>query len=196
MDYRIEVYDPEGRRIHSFTEVPLLEVTRTAPDQQDTIRGVLPDTVSSMGPGHSVKVYLEDTLFTGGAVVSFSPHWGDTRRLVLGQYVPFHEVMQFEAEQEARIGNTWVSRAYTNWNIAAIVKDVINTASGAIHYWVDHTVYPEGALRNTTNSLRGRIRERTGNRRDKRWSVGGHFPDRSDECLCKGWGYDQRRESR
>ena len=38
-----------------------------------------------------------------------------------------------------------MSRAYTNWNIAAIVKDVINTVSGAIHYWVDHTVYPEGA---------------------------------------------------
>ena len=74
-DYRIEVYDPEGRRVNVFTEVPLLEVTRTAPDQQDTIRGVLPDTLSSMGPGHSVKVFLEETLFTGGAVVSFSPHW-------------------------------------------------------------------------------------------------------------------------
>ncbi len=147
MEYRIDVFDHAGRRIARYAEVPLLEVVRRRPDEADTVRGLLPKSVPALGPGFRVEVYVDGAAFCRAWVTETRPEWSDTRKLILDQYVPFHEVVEFRAERAARLGNRHVSRAYTNREIAAIVKDVINSAPGDIHYWVDHAAYPDGAER-------------------------------------------------
>lgn len=147
MNYTVELYDVWGRRVARFHEVPLLEVIRTAPDQADTIRGVLPAGVPTLSPGYRVRVLLDGTLAAEATVTSTGPEWSDTRKLILDRYVNFHEVIAFEAERPARDGNTTVTRAYTNQTVQSIVKDLINRALGPVHYYVDHATYPEGAQR-------------------------------------------------
>ncbi len=147
MDYLVEIWDAWGRRTAAFTDVPLMDVTRWGPDRQDTIRGLVPKEVGELGPGCEVRVYVDGALFCAAPVVETSPAWSDTRKLILDEYVPLHEVVEFEARSEMHRGNTVVSRAYTNREIGAIAKDAINSALGPIHYWVSHGAYPDGAER-------------------------------------------------
>lgn len=147
VQYRIEVYDTRGRRTAVFTRVPLLEVVRSTPDKADRIRGLLPAGVVELGHGYLVRVWVEGALFCKGYVTRVRPEWSDARKLILDRYVSFHEVIEFEAERPALDGNTTVSRAYTHRDIAAIVKSLINTAPGSVHYHVDHAAYPDGAER-------------------------------------------------
>jgi endonuclease YncB( thermonuclease family) len=147
MDYRIEIFDTARRRIASFDETPLLQVTRRPPDQADEIRGLLPSDMADLGHAYKVRILIEEQFFCEGVIDWISPQWGDTRKLILDRYVTFHEVIEFKATATASDGNTWVSRAYTNREISTIAKDAINTASGAIHYLVDHNAYPDGAIR-------------------------------------------------
>ncbi len=147
MDYRVEVLDVYGRRCALFDEVPLMDVSRTAPDKTDEIRGLLPTSVEDLGNAYEIRVWVDGRLFCRGEVDSISPQWGDMRKLILDQYVPFHNVVEFEAHGEARLGNSYVSQLYSNREVSAIVKDLINRAPGPVHYWVEHTGYPEGAQR-------------------------------------------------
>lgn len=147
VDYRIEIYDTWGRRIAAYDEVPLLEVTRSQPDNADRIRGLLPPGVTDLSPGYQVRVFTGGELFCQGPVTWLGPQWSDTRKLILDRYVYFREAIEFEAERAAGVGNTLVARAYINREISDIVKDVINSALGAVHYLVAHTGYPDGAQR-------------------------------------------------
>lgn len=147
MNYRVEVYDGWGRRVERFDEVPLMDVACTTPDRQDSVRGLLPQSVASLGPGCRVKVWIEDRLFCDARVDLVAPQWSDTRKLILDKYVPFHEVVEFEAHSDKRRLNPYLSRRYTNWTISAMVKDVINHVPGPLHYLIDHEAYPGGAHR-------------------------------------------------
>ncbi|HUW62430.1 MAG TPA: hypothetical protein VMZ06_15605 [Candidatus Bathyarchaeia archaeon] len=147
MTYTIDIIDSWGRRLASFDNVPLFEATRSTPNAPDTIRGILPGPVADIGHGYLVRVYVDGALFCQGRITRISPQWSDTRKLILDRYVPFHEVIEIEAERPAREGNAHVSRCYTNQTVSAIVKGVINTAVDPIHYLVEHAAYPDGAQR-------------------------------------------------
>lgn len=157
MRYRVEVFDSWGRRQATFDDVPLLEVVRSAPDAPDTVRGLLPATLAALGPAFRIRVFIEDALFCAARVVRTAPQWSDTRKLILDKYVPFHEVLEVEAERAACEGNATVSRAYTNQEIGAIARHAINSARGAIHYTVAHEAYPEGAQREYNKFLLRKI---------------------------------------
>lgn len=147
MEYRIEVYDTWGRRVGAFDDVPLLEATRTAPDEPDAVRGLLPAEAAALGTAFRVRVLVEGALFCEAPVAGIGPQWGDTRKLILDHYVPFHTVLEVGAEQPPDVINRPVSQAHTNQEISAIVKSVINGALGPVHYTVAHAAYPDGAQR-------------------------------------------------
>jgi endonuclease YncB( thermonuclease family) len=147
VNYQIEVFDTYHRRIATYDEVPLMRAIRTAPDRADEIRGILPGPVTDLGHGYRVRVLLDGQLFVECAVSRVAPQWSDTRKLILDRFVYFHEVIEFEADREAREGNTKISRAFINRPIHEIVKIAINTALGPVHYLVDHNAYPDGAQR-------------------------------------------------
>jgi len=147
MNYSIEVYDTAGRRVATYTDLPLLELVRTAPDDEDRARGLFPDTIAALGPGYRIRAFVDGVLFCDAVLNRTAPEWSDTRKLIFDEYIPFQRIVAFEARGEARAGNTNVTRAYTNREIGAIARDAINSAAGPIHYWVDHTAYPDGAVR-------------------------------------------------
>lgn len=147
MDYAIEVYDAEGRRIARFTDVPLAEAVRAWPGKPDRVRGLLPAGVLDLSHGYRIRVVVNDAEFCEATVTEVAPQWSDTRKLILDKYVTFHEVIEFAAERDGDEGNTAVSRAYANRAIEAMVKDAIQSAPGRIHYTVAHTAYPGGAQR-------------------------------------------------
>ncbi len=147
MEYRIDIIDTWHRRIASFTDVPLLRVTRSAPDRPDVIEGVLPGPIADLGAGYLVRVFVDDALFAEAPIVRIAPQWSDTHKLVLDRFVYYHEVIEFEATTEALAGNTRVSRAFINRPIHEIVRAVVNSATGPVHYSVAHTAYPDGAQR-------------------------------------------------
>ena len=147
MTYRLEIYDTYGRRVAAFSEVPLVEAVRRGPDGRDRVRGILPGRVTNLGHSYRIKVYVDERLFCDVPVTEVVPQWSDTRKLILDQYVRFHEVIEFLAEGDIAPGNATVSRAYANQTIGAIVRDAINSALGPIHYTVSHTAYPQGAER-------------------------------------------------
>lgn len=147
MDYHIEVIDPAGRSVARYDEVPILELRREGPDGQDSIRGLLPDTIDAIGVGYRLRAFVNGQRFCEAPVTRTGPMWSDTRKLILEDYVRFHAVVEVEAVGPARVGNTAVSGAYINRRVGDIVRDVINRAPGPIHYTVDHTAYPEGAGR-------------------------------------------------
>ncbi len=153
VDYRIEVYDTTGCRVASFGEVPLIEATRATADQRDRIRGMLPSGAANLGHGYLVRVTVDEKRFCDARVTRLEPQWGDVQKLILGKYVSFHEVVEFEAERTSQAQNTTVSRAYTGRTVSAIVKDAINRATGRIHYLVEHSAYPDGAVREYTKFL-------------------------------------------
>ncbi|MCH9021406.1 MAG: thermonuclease family protein, partial [Planctomycetes bacterium] len=124
-----------------------MKVTRRAADRRDVIEGVLPGRVSDLGHGYVVRVSVEGSLFCEASITRVRPVWSDTRKLILDRFVHFHEVVEFEAERVARLGNTQVSRAYMNRTVSQIARDAINSALGDVHYLVDHSAYPDGAVR-------------------------------------------------
>lgn len=153
MNYTIEVIDAWGRRRNTFDAAPLLEATRRAPDQPSEINGLLPREIGELGPGCTVRILLDGQLFLEAEVDRTKPQWGDKTKLILDELVPFHETIEFEARTNPDTLNRRVSRAYTNREISAMVKDVINAANGPLHYYVDHAAYPDGAQREHTKFL-------------------------------------------
>jgi len=147
MNYLIEIFDTYGRRIAWFDNVPLLEAVRRRPDQEDVIRGLLPRGIPELGHGYAVRVSIDGEAFAECRVDLTAPEWSDARKLIIDQYVSFHEVIEFSAVRKARDGNNTVARAYQNRPISQIVKDAINSTLGDVHYTVAHTAYPEGAQR-------------------------------------------------
>lgn len=147
MTYRIEVFNAANQRMAVYHDSPLLETWRRGPDQRDTVRGLLPELLPGFGPGCEVAVWLGERLAARATVTRIAPEWSDTRKLILEDYVPFSEVMAFEAEGPMAPGNTVVSRVYEAMDIASMVRDVINAAPGALHYTVEHGGYPDGAER-------------------------------------------------
>lgn len=147
MNYAIEIYDTEGRRIGRYTDVPLLEAIRTWPGESNRMRGLLPEGVTNLGHGYRVRVLLDDNLFCEASVTETAPQWSETRKLILEKYVTFREIIEFTAARDPLDGNTAVSRVYTNRSINAIVKDAIQSAPGPMHYTVAHAAYPDGAQR-------------------------------------------------
>lgn len=160
VDYQVEIYDTWGRRLAAFDEVPLLDVVRRAPDEADTIAGMLPETVADLGHAYRICVRIGGAVFCEAYVDRLEPSWGDIQRLILDRYVTFHEVIEVEAQRSARDGNTEVDWPYKNRRIDTIVKHAINSAPGAVHYLVSHGAYPEGAHREYVKFLG---RKTTGN---------------------------------
>ena len=159
MDYCIEVFDTRGLRIGKFDRVPLLEATRATPDGRDTIRGLLPIGIDSLGVDYRVRVTVGGQFFCEAPVVRVLPEWSDIRKLILDRYVSFHEVVGFEAETRLRPGNTRTYGAFHDEPIDAIVRAVINRALGPIHYTVFHQAYPDGAIREWQKFLSRRSSE-------------------------------------
>lgn len=147
MNYLVEIQDTWGRRVAAYDRVPLIEVRRGNVDEAELIHGMLPASIPAIGPGYRVRVFIEGDLFSQAEVVRTTPQWGDTKKLVIDEYVPLHEVIAFEARRPALDGNTPVACAYTQREIGAMVKDLLNHAPGPLHYWVDHQAYPGGAVR-------------------------------------------------
>lgn len=160
MDYALEVYDTEGRRIARFTDVPLVEVVRTRPGEPDRILGMLPEGVTDLSHGYRIHAIVDGVSVCDAYVTAVAPQWSETRKLILDKYVTFREVIAFEAERDALDGNTNVSRAYTNRTVESMVRDVIQNAPGAIHYTVAHEAYPDGAQREYSKLL---ARKNSGN---------------------------------
>jgi endonuclease YncB( thermonuclease family) len=147
MRYAIELFDVWNRRLAVFDEVPLIEATRGTPDEPSIVRGLLPRSVTALGQAYRVCVRIEDAVFCEGRIHWTGPQWSDARKLILDRYVPFQEIIAFEAKSDPESLNPRVSAAYTNRTPAALVRDVLNRALGPLHYWVDHTAYPDGAQR-------------------------------------------------
>jgi endonuclease YncB( thermonuclease family) len=147
MNYTIEVYDTLGRRAAVFHETPLLDVIRRGPDEADRIEGLLPKEIATLGHRFRLRVLVEGAPFCAGWVNVVRPQWSDTKKLILDKYVSFHEVVAVEADGEAAFGNTSVSRIYSGREIGEIVKDLIQSAPGSLHYTLAHAAYPEGAAR-------------------------------------------------
>ena len=147
MEYRIEVYDAAGRRAESIRETPVLEIWRRGIDEPDVVRGLLPTDTRALGNQFEVRAYVEERLVATGRIVDTSPEWSDAQKLILDDYVKFHEVLAFEAVGETIAGNKWVSRVYGDQDITSIVRDLISAAPGPLHYTVDHDAYPSGAER-------------------------------------------------
>ncbi len=146
MNYTIEIYDLSGLRVAAYHDVPLLDVVHAGPDQPDTVRGLLPKEVKTLGHTFRLRVLVEDQPFCEGWVEGVLPQWGDTEKLILDKYVSFHEVVECEARNPKENLRGAVTRAYVNREISAIVKDVINSAPGSLHYWVRHAEFPDGAF--------------------------------------------------
>lgn len=147
MNYRIEVFDTSGLRRAVFHRVPLLEIWENSADEPNLIRGLLPTSIETLGHRFQIRAWLAETMVCQAWVVLAAPAWGDTRRLILDKYVPFHEIVAVEAERPPRPGNRPVARAFVNREVAAIVRELVNAAPGDIHYWVQHYSYPNGAER-------------------------------------------------
>ncbi len=146
MNYTIEIYDSSGLRVAAYHDVPLLDAVHAGADQPDAIRGLLPKEVNTLGHTFRLRVLVEDRPFCEGWVEEVLPQWGDTEKLILDKYVSFHEVVECEARNPKQNLHGSVTRAYVNREISAMVKDVINSAPGALHYWVQHAEFPEGAF--------------------------------------------------
>lgn len=147
MDYRIDVFDPEGRRTAVFDRVPLLEVLRSAPDEGDRVEGLLPLGIEHIGPGWRIRVFIGKRLFCDAPVVATRPQWSEMRKLVLDRYVNFRDIVAIEARTEPYAGNATVAGAWKHAEVDAIARDMIQRAPGPVHYSVAHNGYPDGAQR-------------------------------------------------
>jgi len=146
-DYAIELYDTWGRRIATWDESPLMRAQHTGPDNPDTIRGILPGRVEDLGHAYRLRVLVDGEPFLDARVVRVRPTWSDTRRRILDRVVNFHEIVEVEAVRPALEGNAPVQQAFVNRTVDSIVRDAIDHARGPAHYLIDHTAYPDGALR-------------------------------------------------
>jgi len=158
MHYELQFFDTFGRRAARITETPLLEVVRDAPDARDTVRGLLPMETAS-GVGWRVRVLLEERLVCEAVVTRVAPQWGERRKLILDRYVNFRELLAFEAQSPLRHGNRRVRRSFVHTRVDEMVRSLINTALGPVHYWVEHTAYPDGAEREHAKFLARKLPE-------------------------------------
>jgi endonuclease YncB( thermonuclease family) len=147
MRYTVEVRDRAGLRVGRFSEVPLLEVERNGPDGVDRIEGLLPVSLPQLGVGYTVQVWLEEGLVASAVVTETRPAWGDTRRLILDRYVDFQHLLAFVAERDRSDENRRVARTFKNQRVDTMVREVINSTLGPLHYTVNHSAYPDGAER-------------------------------------------------
>lgn len=147
VNYQIEVFDLAGVRRARYGETPVMEVWRRGPDKQDEIRGLLPELVDGISPGGRVCVYVEGSLAAQAIITSTAPEWSDVRKLILEDYISFSEVMAFEALGEGAAGNEVVARTYLGQRIDAMLRDLVQAATGPLHYTVAHSAYPDGAER-------------------------------------------------
>ncbi len=147
MTYVVEVVDRNGLRVGRFTDVPLLEVTRTGPDGDDRIEGLLPLSLARFGVGYTVRVLVEGAVVAHGTVTSARPAWGDIRRLIVDRYVDFQELLSVVAIGRWEPWNRHVSVRMENRPVDEMVRTLINHALGAVHYTVAHGAYPDGAVR-------------------------------------------------
>jgi endonuclease YncB( thermonuclease family) len=150
MEYRIEIVDGAGRRVAVYDDVPLIEATRNLPDEPDTVRGLLPRDIAALGPGDTVRVWVGGARFCEGRVHWTGPQWSDARKLILDRYIPFHEIVAFEAASDPGAHNRRVAAAFTQRTAQAMVRELVNRARGPIHYGVAHGAYPDGAVREFT----------------------------------------------
>jgi len=147
MNYTIEIYDRAGVRVARFSEVPLLEVVQSGPDDYDRIAGLLPVSLTRFGVGYTVRARIEDAHWATATVTEVRPAWGEARRLILDRYVNFQEVLAFEAQRDGGEANRPIARTFKNQRVDAIVRAAINSAPGPVHYTVSHNAYPDGATR-------------------------------------------------
>ncbi|MBX7259074.1 MAG: thermonuclease family protein [Candidatus Hydrogenedentes bacterium] len=147
MNYRIDIHDTYGRLVASFTDAPLVEAVRTSPDRPDRVSGMLPDEIREVSHGDRIRVFVDGALFCEAPIVAVAPHWSETSKLILDRYVRFPEVIEFTAQQPDDRFIQQAKRAYANCTVAAMVKDLINTVPGSLHYTVAHSAFPEGAER-------------------------------------------------
>lgn len=147
MHYLIEILDTGNRRVHQITDAPFIEVICRTPDKTDRMAVLLEGTNYDISPAYCVRFYLEEDLICEGSVQSVIPHWEDTERLVFGRYVPFRFFTEVVVERRAALFDGAVTRAYMNQSIDHIVRDAVNRTLGPVHYGIDHTAFPEGAVR-------------------------------------------------
>lgn len=160
MEYWVEVWDPWGRRIAAFDEIPLLEAEVNAPDEADRISGLLPAACPELGPGYTVRVYIDGTQVCDAEVVETRPEWSDRRKLILERYVHFHETLAFEAVGSKARWNPAVVLESPLMRADALAKRLIQEAAGTVHYTVDHTAYPDGAAREMAKFLERALLDR------------------------------------
>lgn len=157
MDYRIEIFDPEGRRTASFDRVPLLEVVRAAPDKADRVEGLLPLGIERIGPGWRMRVFIANRLVCDIPVVATRPQWSEARKLVLDRYVSFRGIVVVEGRTEPYAGNLLVAGAWKHAAVDVIARDLIQRAPGRVHYSVAHLDYPDGAQREFAKFIARRL---------------------------------------
>ena len=176
MDYRIEVYDPWGRRTARFDDVPLVEAERGMAGG-GRVRGMLPADIGAFGAGYEVEVYVDGQRFCRAPVRRVTPEWGDQRKLIIDRFLDFQALVGFEAAWEGREADSEVSGGYINARIDRIVKDLVNRAPGPVHYTVAHGAFPDGAEREYAKFL---ARKTAGGELPHQSVASGHWvgPDR------------------
>lgn len=147
MKYSVEVYDRAGVRVGRFDQVPLLEVVRNGPEEDDRIEGLLPTWIERFGTGYTVRVLLDDVCVAVGTVTESRPAWGDVRRLIVDRYVDFQALVAFVAMGNGDEVNRSVAWSFQNARVDAMVRTLINATPGPVHYTVTHGAYPDGAER-------------------------------------------------
>ncbi len=145
MAYRVDVFDRSGLRVGRFDEVPLLEVAVTGPDGDDRIEGLLPVSLAQFGVGYGIRVMVDGVFVASATVTEVRPAWGDVRRLIVDRYVNFQTLLAFVAIRDGGEANGNVAVRFENERIDDMVRTLINSALGPVHYTVVHGAYPDGA---------------------------------------------------
>jgi len=146
MNIRIELLDTCHQRIAVFNEAFSLEATRRLPDQVDTLKVAVPH-VEGFGPGCTIDVYLDNTLWQRYEATRTQLRWDADFQPEHNTRTPLRDVMQVEAEAAKHAVNTRLRRAYVGVTLEEALEDVINRAPGPIYYLIDHNAYPDGATR-------------------------------------------------
>ena len=153
LTYQVEIVDHRNLRVASFDEVPLLRATVSGPDGTHRIQGILPAEIPHLGLGYRIRLFLDGRLFLEAPVEEVLPQWGDTRKLILDRFVRFHHVVEFGAQSVGNTVNRTVKGGFENETMETIVRESIDRTLGPVHYWINHTAYPEGAQREYSKFL-------------------------------------------
>ncbi|MFP4192543.1 MAG: hypothetical protein ACLFU6_10775 [Candidatus Hydrogenedentota bacterium] len=178
MDYRIDLYDPWGRRVARFDDVPLVEAEREMSGGA-RVRGMLPAGMEGFGPGYVVEVYIGGQRFCRAPVRRVTPEWGDQQKLIIDRFLDFQALVGFEAAWEGSEADSEVSGGYINARVDRIVRDLVNRAPGPVHYTIAHGAFPDGAEREHGKFL---ARKTAGGELPYQSVASGHWvgPDRID----------------